>query len=315
MSISRLTVYVFLLLGLLSFSSGAFAIAPAWANAHAYAVGDFVRTGDPATTTYVCNAAHVSAFANFPTVGAVWTQVWPGDGPVGAAGAGPTGNDWNDFASGTNPLNRLVAGATVTDNITFILISANNANFALAGNRTTAGLPVTHICFELDYTPAPGSARDVAQGNDWWDWYYGGYVPAVTSAGNATTVTNCVSYAYNGYKGAATVCSNWVNVGNDSTPYRNELTLLAALGANGAYPTMTGDRLHDPNAHVWFVTCITCGPVWMNDTTLEWKNNASRIHTWLNTSPNWNDCPIGAPGVTAVIGNLNVYNNYEVYRK
>jgi hypothetical protein len=271
--------------------------APLWQAGTNYAVGDFARTGAAVSSTFHCIQANVATPANQPP-SADWQQVWPHDPPVAAAGSGPTGNDWVDFAAYASGIlyyddhgQSRVATALALD------ISVGNGNFVLANNRTGGGQRVGHTAYQDDYGRPAGPS--VADGNTDWDNYYAGYVPAIqrVNGTNATDHTNCVSYAFNAYKAGA-VSLNWTDSAVDAAPFEGELTVVAANGLNGATATQGGDRCYNA-AHVWTLTGAGAA------TGLRWKNNSSPIYTWA-PNPYANDAPKG--------GNAGLYQTYAIGR-
>jgi len=250
-------------------------------------------------------------------------QVWPQDAsPVSAGGDGPSQNDWDDFSYIDLPVvlqGRSGGVNDLTKTTRAIRIDPGNPTFVLANNRSDDGQKLRHWEIEDDFGAT--GLTSVVDGDAYWDWYYGGYTPAVAHKADThvTIRRNCVSYAYHHYKSNNAVLTSWVDPTADANPLRVELGGPIAVyidmlgGALGRYATLPGDRCDIVNVHVWFITNAGClpKPNSLEFRDLEWKNNSSAIYTWRGTD-NFNDAPKGDLTTNSA---SPLYYEFNVYRK
>jgi hypothetical protein len=180
-----------------------------------------------------------------------------------------------------------------------VIIATANPYFNIGHNVNSTGQKVEHLHFRFDY----GSVGPVTvqMGNDYWDWYYMGYTPAVVRETDATNVTNCFCYAYDQYKTEGTLAKHWVN---DPTPYTSELTVVHPMGVNKLMEVEPEDRCHNPD-HAWVIV----DDPWrehMATYRIRWKNNSSGVYRWFHEPECNNDCPSGRGAF---------YTVYWIYRR
>jgi hypothetical protein len=245
-------------------------------------------------------------------------------GGEGAGGVGmdpygnpTTGNDWNDFGIITgltmrcrkiDPLTGLPANYDPANIIIKIMgatkaavppNSTANPNFANAHAISDSGIKATHYHYYYDYGDS-GSGCTVAEGDDYWDWFYSGYTPLITRSGHATTSGFCTKICYNGYKGTAVIASV-VNVG-DAWMFRDELfNLTDEVAWNGNI--YADDRWDDATNHCWKVTSNSdaTGHNAATATSIHWKANTSGEYDW------------GDPECPSNYGPSSDRNFYDVY--